>query len=181
MAAAHQILRNGARGAVELAAWTAILEALRAARHYGYAQHWGRCLYEKNQGGVERGIAAYELALLELERGGDAAHALELAHSALELIPKELRQHPLAALGRIHLQREEYSDAVDYLEQAAELSASPAILTQLGLALLGSGDGEGAREVLQRARSSTVRDLKTDVLTHVARVGWLAGQGRRRG
>ncbi len=56
----------------------------------------------------------------------------------------------LAALGRIHLAREEYSDAVDYLEQAAALSDAPSILALLGLALLGAGDGERAREVLQQ-------------------------------
>ena len=69
---------------------------------------------------------------------------------------------------------------MEYLDQAASLSASPAILTQLGLALLGAGEGERAREVLQRARTGAARDLKTDVLTHLVRVGRLSGRGRRR-
>jgi tetratricopeptide (TPR) repeat protein len=181
LAVAHRLLRSEARGAAELAAWTAVLETLRATRRFRFADRCGRRLFTEGEGDLQRALAAYELSLVELERGGDASHALELAHRALELIPRELRQHPLTALGRIHLKREEYSDAVDYLEQAAALAASPTVLTQLGLALLGRGDGERAREVLQQARSGAGRDLKTDVLTHVTRAGFLAAHGRRRG
>ena len=83
-------------------------------------------------------------------------------------------------LGRIHLARHEYTDAVDYFEQAAALSQSPAILTQLGMALLEQGDGMRAREVLGKARGGGAQDLKTDVLTHLARVGWLSPRGRRK-
>jgi len=184
LAAAHRLLRLGVRGAPVLAAWTAVLETLRAAKRYSLVERWGGRLFTEGPGPLERGLAAYELSLMELERGGDAGRALELAHASLELIPRELRAYPLAALGRIHMAREEYSDAVDYLEQAVTISSSPAILTQLGLALLEMGQGERAREVLQRARQGTARDLKTDVLTHLARVGWLApreARGRRKG
>jgi tetratricopeptide (TPR) repeat protein len=184
VAAAHRLLRLEVRGAPFLAAWTALLETLRAAKRYRLVESWGGKLFAEGPGPLERGLAAYELALTELERRGGSDHALELAHASLELIPRELRQYPLAALGRIHLARKEYSDAVDYLEQAVTLASSPAILTQLGLALLEMGDGERARDVLQRARQGTVRDLKTDVLTHLARVGWLAPRksaGRRKG
>ncbi len=179
--AAHRLLRAGVRGAPFLAAWTALLETMRAARRYRRVEEWGGKLFEEGPGPLERGLAAYELALTELERGGDSGRALELAHASLDLIPRELRQYPLAALGRIHLARGEYSDAVDYLEQAVTLSSSPAILTQLGLALLEMGEGERAREVLQRARGGTARDLKTDVLTHLARVGWLSPRKARGG
>ncbi|HUK12380.1 MAG TPA: tetratricopeptide repeat protein [Thermoanaerobaculaceae bacterium] len=181
LAAAHRLLRSGTAGAPVLAAWTALLETLRAARRYSAVSKWGGRLFEEGAGALERGVAAYELALAELEREGNVNRALEYAHSSLELIPRELRAYPLAALGRIHLARAEYSDAVDYLEQAVAISSSPALLTQLGLALLEAGDGGRAREVLQRARHGAVRDLKTDVLTHLARVGWLAGRGRRKG
>jgi tetratricopeptide (TPR) repeat protein len=181
LAAAHRLLRAGVTGAPVLAAWTAVLETLRAQRRYGPMARWGRQLFNEGPGPLERGLAAYELALAELERNGDTARALEYAHASLELIPRELRAYPLAALGRIHLAKAEYSDAVDYLEQAVAISSSPALLTQLGLALLEAGDDKRAREVLQRARGGSVRDLKTDVLTHLARVGWLAGRGRRKG
>ena len=181
LAAAHRLLRDGVGGAAGLAAWTALLETLRASRRHGAVATWGRRLLEQGSGPIERGLAAYELALAELERGGDLTSAMEYAHTSLELIPRELRQYPLAALGRIHLAREEYSDAVDYLEQAAALSEAPSILALLGLALLGAGDGERAREVLHKSRGTAVGDLKTDVLTHLARVGWLGGRGRRKG
>ncbi len=184
LAAAHRLLRLGTRGAPVLAAWTALLETMRAAKRFSVVERFGGRLFAEGPGPLERGLAAYELALTELERGGDQARALEFAHASLELIPRELRAYPLAALGRIHMAREEYSDAVDFLEQAAATSSAPAILTQLGLALLEMGDDERAREVLQRARQGTARDLKTDVLTHLARVGWLAARearGRRKG
>jgi len=178
---AHRLLRAGAQGAVEVAAWTAILETLRATRRFVLADRCGGKLYREGATTLQRALAAYELALVELERGGDDARALDLAHQALELLPRELRQHPLAALGRIHLQREEYSDAVDYLQQAAETMASPTVMTQLGLALLGRGDGERARDVLQRARTGASNDLKTDMLSHVARAGMFPARGRRKG
>lgn len=181
LAAAHRLLRQERHGAPLLAAWTALLETLRAARRWAVLRRCGERLLREGPESAERGIAAYELALAELESGGDTRRALELAHTSLQLIPRELRQYPLSALGRIHLARKEHSDAVDFLEQAAALQASPAILTQLGLALLELGDGDRARELLQRARSGAARDLKTDVLSHLARVGWLAGHGRRRG
>lgn len=181
VATAHRLLRDKGRGAPLLAAWTALFEALRAARRFAVLRRCGERLLRESREDSERGIAAYEMALAELESGGDTRRALELAHTSLQLIPRELRQYPLSALGRIHLARNEHSDAVDFLEQAAALQASPAILTQLGLALLEMGEGERARQLLQQARSGAARDLKTDVLSHLARVGWLAGHGRRRG
>jgi tetratricopeptide (TPR) repeat protein len=179
--AAHRLLRQRPQGAPALAAWTALLETLRATRRYRRVEDWGGRLLGEASEPVERAIAAYEMSLAEFERGGDSDRALELAHTALELIPRELRQYPLSALGRIHLAREEYTDAVDYLEQAAALSQAPGILTQLGLALLGTGDGERAKEMLHKSRRGGADDLKTDVVTHLLRVGWLAGTGRWKG
>lgn len=179
LAAVHRLLRLRPSGAHRLAAWTALLELLRGARRWRALQRWAARLME-GEGGIERAVATYELALAELEGDGDTNRAQELARTALELMPSELRQYPLAALGRVHLARGEYGEAVEVLEQAATLSASPATLTQLGLALLGAGEAERAREVLRRARNGTARDLKTDVLTHLVRVGRLSGRGRRR-
>ncbi len=181
LAASHALLRQQVRGAPQLAAWTAVLETLRAARRFRRVEEWGRRLFQEGKGTLERAIAAYELAQAELDKAGDVSQALEYAHAALQLIPRELRHYPLATLGRIHLARNEFSDAVDYLEQAAAASPAPAVLTQLGLALLGSGQAARAREVLQRARQGAARDLKTDMLTHLSRAGWLGGRGRRRG
>ncbi|MGE5235521.1 MAG: tetratricopeptide repeat protein [Acidobacteriota bacterium] len=181
LAAAHRLLRLKAEGAPGLAAWTALLETLRATHRFRAVETLGQRLYREGRQPMEQAIAAYELALAEFERGGRGERALELAHAALELMPRELRQFPLAALGRIHLEREEYSDAVDYLEQTVALAATPAALTQLGLALLALGEGERAREVLQRSRHGDTTDEKANMLTHLARVGWLTGHGRWRG
>jgi len=177
----HALFRQRVRGAAQLAAWTAVLETLRAARRFRWVEEWGGRLFREGGGALERAIAAYELAQAELDKSGDVTRALEYAHASLRLIPRELRHYPLATLGRIHLARNEFSDAVDYLEQAAAASPAPAVLTQLGLALLGSGQAARAREVLQRARQGAARDLKTDMLTHLSRVGWRGGRGRRRG
>lgn len=179
--ASHALLRQGVQGAPLVAAWTAVLETLRAARRFRWVERWGRQLFREGPGALERAIGAYELAQAELDRAGEVTRALEYAHAALELIPRELRHYPLATVGRIHLIRNEFSDAVDYLEQAAAASPAPAVLTQLGLALLGLGQAARAREVLKRARAGASRDLKTDMLTHLSRVGWLGGRGRRRG
>lgn len=181
LAAAHQLLRGGGAGAPLLAAWTALLETLRAARRFKAVERWGGWLLREGRTPLERAVAAYELALAELERGGDQDRALELAHESLEHLPSELRQHALAALGRIHLAREEYSDAVDYLDQAAALGPSTAVLGQLGLALLAAGEGDRAREVLRRLRHGDLAQDRGDMLTHLARVGFLAEHGRRRG
>ncbi len=181
LAAAHALLRQNVPGAPRLAAWTALLETLRAVHRWRAVERWGERLLNEGADAVERAIAGYELALNELERGGDVDRALDRAHASLQLMPRELRHYPLAALGRVHMAREEYSDAVDYLQQAAELSPSPSTLTQLGLALLAHGEGERARDILQQARTAAGRDLKTDVLTHLARVGWWTGHGRRKG
>lgn len=179
--ASHTLLRRRVSGAPQLAAWTAVLETLRAARRFRSLERWGGRLFREGKGALERAIAAYELAQAELDKAGDVTRALEYAHASLQLIPRELRHYPLATLGRIHLDRKEFSDAVDYLEQAAAASPAPAVLTQLGLALLGSGQAARARDVLQQARKGASRDLKTDMLTHLARAGWLGGRGRRRG
>lgn len=179
--ASHALLRQDVRGAPQLAAWTAVLETLRATRRFRSVEEWGGRLFREGPGALERAIAAYELAQAELDRAGDPARAEEFAHASLQLIPRELRHYPLATLGRIHLARNEFSDAVDYLEQAAALSPVPAVLTQLGLALLGMGEAARAREVLQRARQESSRDLKTDMLAHLSRLGVLRGRGRRRG
>ncbi|NCO69695.1 MAG: tetratricopeptide repeat protein, partial [Acidobacteria bacterium] len=75
LAAAHRLLRIEARGAPFLAAWTAILETLRATRRWSLVDRWGGTLFRDGPGSPERGLAAYELALAELERGGDVDRA----------------------------------------------------------------------------------------------------------
>jgi tetratricopeptide (TPR) repeat protein len=70
-------------------------------------------------------MAAYELAVIESELGDDLDAARELAREALETTPKELRHHPLTALGTIALRRGRHQEAVRYLEQAARAGLRP--------------------------------------------------------
>jgi hypothetical protein len=70
-------------------------------------------------------MAAYELAVIESELGDDLDAARELAREALETTPKELRHHPLTALGTIALRRGHHREAVRYLEQAARAGLRP--------------------------------------------------------
>ncbi len=175
---ARWALAQGAEGPVRVAAWTALLETLRAAGRYRLLRALSRHLWEKSEGDLERALGAYELALALAETGEDLELAEELAHRALELFPSELQPYAQGAVGRVYLARERYRDALDYLQPAASAAPSPQILTQLGLALLGVGDKQKARQVLERARQQEGADLKTDVLDHLLRVAWLAARRR---
>lgn len=171
---AREVLRQEAEGPPRTAAWTALLETLRSRGKYRVLGTLARMLLENGESDLEKGLAAYELALALVEQGRDLAQAEELAHRALELFPSELQPYALAAVGRVYLAKERYQDALDYLQPAASAAPSPQILTQLGLALLGAGDKQQARQVLQRARVEGGADLKTDVLDHLVRVAWLS-------
>lgn len=171
---ARQVLRQEAEGPPRIAAWTALLETLRSKGKYRVLTSLAQALLANGASDLERGLGAYELALALVEQGRDFTQAEELAHQALELFPSELQPYAQAAVGRVHLAQERYQDALDYLQPAASAAPSPQILTQLGLALLGVGDKQQARQVLQKARVEGGADLKTDVLDHLVRVAWLS-------
>lgn len=171
---ARQVLKQDIGGPPRIAAWTALLETLRGKGRYGVLQKLARNLLSAGESSLERGLAAYELALALVEQGRDMQQAEELAHQALVLFPSELQPYAQAAVGRVYLAQERYQDALDYLQPAASAAPSPQILTQLGLALLGVGEKQQARQVLQRARVEGGADLKTDVLDHLVRVAWLS-------
>ncbi len=173
---AREVLASGASGPVRVAAWTALLETLRSKGKYVFLEALARKLLAAGESDLERALAAYELALALGEQGKDLAHAEELAHEALSLFPSELQPYAQAAVGRVYLAQERYQDALDYLEPAATAAPSPQILTQLGLALLGVGEKQRARQVLQKARVEGGADLKTDVLDHLVRVAWLSAR-----
>ncbi len=171
---ARQVLRQGVGGPPRIAAWTALLETLRSKGRYRLLIPLARELFAGGESDLEKGLGAYELALALVEQGQDITQAEELAHEALALFPSELRPYAQAAVGRVYLAQERYRDALDYLQPAASAAPSPQILTQLGLALLGVGEKQQARQVLQRARVEGGADLKTDVLDHLVRVAWLS-------
>jgi tetratricopeptide (TPR) repeat protein len=129
------------------------IEALRSAGRFAEGHRVGHQLLDIVDGNVSRTIAYYEMAWSLAEMDGDLDEALGLARRALELSPEELRQFPLAALGWVHYKRHEFPQAVDYLDRANRLGTSSSTLTQLGMALLASGEEEEARSVLDRART----------------------------
>lgn len=176
---AHRVLQAEVNGPTRVAAWTALLETLRAAGRTHTLLALAAKLRQQGKTELERGLACYELALTLAEQGRELAWAEELAHEALALFPSELRPYAQAAVGRVYLAQERYQDALDYLEPAAAAAPSPQILTQLGLSLLGAGEKQRAAQVLRRARAEGAADLKADVLDHLLEVAWLAA--RRKG
>ena len=91
---------------------------------------------------------AYNLAEME----EDLDQALEYAQKSLDLAPEELRQFPLAVLGWVHYKREEFDEAIEFLDRSSQLGSSTTTLTHLGMALLASGAEKRARDVLAEAR-----------------------------
>ena len=180
VAYAHAILRDQPEGSPYLAAAVvALLESLRHAGRLLAARRLAQRIY-RNIGGdaLARGMAAYELALIELEIGGDLAAARDLAREALEITPRELRHYPLAALGTIALKRGRYREAKQYLEQASGNGSEPPLMRQLALARLGTGDAEGADKALREAGESPYGGIDQELLDHVRRLGDLIGDLR---
>ncbi len=147
------VMRDESNELLRATACAIWIETLRSRGRLREGYRVGRELLESVEGNVSRAIAYYEMAwnLAELEE--DLDEALDLAQRSLEQSPEELRQFPLAALGWVHYKRGEFPQAVECLEDASRLGTSSSTLTQLGMARLASGDDEGARQVLDRARS----------------------------
>lgn len=133
-------------------AYTTLIEALRTEGRYNEGNRIGRLLLTEGCSDFARTLAYYEMAFNHAELDEDLDAALRYARSSLEASPEELRRLPLAALGWVHYKRQEFSQAVDCLTRASELSPSPQILTHLGMALLATGARDEARDVLTRAR-----------------------------
>ena len=138
---AHKLLRDqDEESPYRPAALVALLESLRQSGKNHTARRFARRFYQEgNAGTLAHGLAAYELALIETELGGELETARNLAREALESAPKELRQYPLAALGSIALKLGRYREAMQYIEQAAQSGFEPPQLRQLALASLEVG------------------------------------------
>jgi len=180
VAYAHAILRDRPEGSPYLAAAVvALLESLRHAGRPLAARRLALRIYrDSDDDALTRGMAAYELALIELEIGGDLAAARDLAREALEITPRELRHYPLAALGTIALRRGRYREAKQHLEQVSGDGSQPPLMRQLALARLGSGDAEGAEEALCEAGEGPPGGIDQELLDHVRRLGGLIGDLR---
>lgn len=151
----------------------AVLEGLRQAGRLQSARRAAERLLREHPDPLVRGLAAYELALVEAELGEDLGRARDLALEALESTPRELRHFPLGALGAIALRRGHYREAVRYLEQATEAAPEPTLLRQLAVARLETGDAPGAEEALEAAQAGVRAGLEHELLGHVRRMSQL--------
>jgi len=133
-------------------AYATLIEALRSEGKYRDANDAGQRLLDEAGSNFSKSIAYYEMAYNLAEMDEDLDQALDFARRSLEHAPEELRQFPLAALGWVHYKRQELDEAIEFLSQSTELGPSTAALTRLGMALLASGDEDGARGALAQAR-----------------------------
>jgi tetratricopeptide (TPR) repeat protein len=174
VALAHRLLRQNPEDSPYLAAAVvALLESLRQAGRLRAARRLAGRLFREGKDQLARGLAAYELALVESELGEDLDEARDLAREALAITPKELRHYPLAALGAIALKRGRFREALQYLEQATEAGPLPLLMRQLALARLGTGDTKGAEEAFEAAQAEAGGGLDHELLSHVRRLGTL--------
>ena len=153
IAVARRILKHKPTEVVAAAAYTTLVEALRAEGNFKEANRALEEMLREYTSNYAKSIAYYEKAynLAEMEENLD--EALESAQLALRYSPKELRQFPLAALGWVYFKRRDFTSAVDFLSKSADLGPTATNLMHLGMALLESGEKERARAVFRRAKS----------------------------
>ena len=153
IAAARHVLRQRPTDVVAAAAYTTLVEALRAEGNFKDANRALEEMLRDYTSNYAKSIAYYEKAynLAEMEESLD--EALESAQLALRYSPKELKQFPLAALGWVYFKRREFGNAVDFLTKSADLGPTATNLMHLGMALLESGQKDRARQVFRKAKS----------------------------
>jgi len=153
IAVARRILKQRPTEVVAAAAYTTLVEALRAEGKFKEANRALEEMLGEYTSNYAKSIAYYEKAynLAEMEENLD--EALESAQLALRYSPKELKQFPLAALGWVYFKRHDFENAVDFLSKSADIGPTATNLMHLGMALLESGHKERARQVFRRAKS----------------------------
>ncbi len=152
IAVAHKILAQEPREVVAAAAYTTLVEALRAEGNLKEANALLEEMLSKFTSNYAKSIAYYEKAYNLAEMGESLDQALESAQLALRYSPKELKQFPLAALGWVHYKLRDFEKAVDFLTKSADLGPTSTNLMHLGMALLESGDKDRARAVFRKAK-----------------------------
>jgi len=160
-----------------------LIEALRSEGRYREGNRIGERLLAEGGSNFTRTIAYYEMAYNLAEMEEDLDQALEYAQLSLELAPEELRQFPLAALGWVHYKRQEFEQAIEFLERSSRLGSSATTLTHLGMALLASGAEDRARSVLAEAhaqddRGASVEQRMMECLRASSRLHERVHQGR---
>ena len=150
---ARRILKQKPTEVVAAAAYTTLVEALRAEGNFKDANRALEEMLLEYTSNYAKSIAYYEKAynLAEMEESLD--EALESAQLALRYSPKEMKQFPLAALGWVYFKRHDYGNAVDFLSKSADLGPTATNLMHLGMALLESGQKDRARAVFRKAKS----------------------------
>ncbi|HEV8431868.1 MAG TPA: tetratricopeptide repeat protein [Thermoanaerobaculia bacterium] len=153
IAVARRVLKHRPTEVVAAAAYTTLVEALRAEGDYKEANRALEEMLHEYSSNYAKAIAYYEKAynLAEMEENLD--EALESAQLALRYSPKELRQFPLAALGWVYFKKRDFGNAVDFLTKSADLGPTATNLMHLGMALLESGQKDRARAVFRRAKT----------------------------
>ena len=153
IAVSRRILKQKPTEVVAAAAYTTLVEALRAEGNFKEANRALEEMLGEYTSNYAKSIAYYEKAynLAEMEENLD--EALESAQLALRYSPKELKQFPLAALGWVYFKRRDFGNAVDFLSKSADLGPTATNLMHLGMALLESGQKDRARQVFRRAKS----------------------------
>jgi tetratricopeptide (TPR) repeat protein len=153
IAVSQQILEQNPTEMVAAAAYTTLVEALRAEGNYKEGNRLLDEMLISYTSNYAKAIAHYEKAYNLAEMGENLDEALESAQLALRYSPKELKQFPLAALGWVYFKRRDFGNAVDFLTKSADLGPTATNLMHLGMALLEKGDKDRARAVFRKAKS----------------------------
>jgi tetratricopeptide (TPR) repeat protein len=153
IAVARRVLTHRPAEVVAAAAYTTLVEALRAEGNFKEANGALEEMLRDYTSNYAKSIAYFEKAYTLADMEENLDEALESAQLALRYSPKELRQFPLAALGWVYFKRREFKNAVDFLTKSADLGPTATNLMHLGMALLESGEKDRARQVFRRAKS----------------------------
>jgi len=152
IAVAKRILKQKPPEMVAAAAYTTLVEALRAEGNFKEGNRLLEEMLGEYTSNYAKSIAYYEKAYNLAEMGENLDEALESAQLALRYSPKELKQFPLAALGWVYFKRRDWENAVDFLTKSADIGPTATNLMHLGMALLESGEKERARSVFRKAK-----------------------------
>ena len=157
IAVARRVLKHRPAEMVAAAAYTTLVEALRAEGNFKEANRALEDMLRDYTSNYAKSIAYFEKAYTLADMEENLDEALESAQLALRYSPKELKQFPLAALGWVYFKRREFKNAVDFLTKSADLGPTATNLMHLGMALLESGEKDRARQVFRRAKSFKIK------------------------
>jgi pentatricopeptide repeat protein len=149
---ATRVLKQKPPEMVAAAAYTTMVEALRAEGKYKEGNRLLEEMLSSSTSNYARSIAYYEKAYNLAEMGENLDEALESAQLALKFAPRELRQFPLAALGWVYFKRRDFQNAVDFLSKSNDIGPTSTHLMHLGMALLEAGEKDQARVIFRKAK-----------------------------